>query len=123
MYKINMTHAKNIIVCLLGLVMAFGIGSLEPYMMLVYAAISIFVFLTRTRFYYLAVVSQIITLILFVINFTFMNGCVGSFAAGNQFFVISMVLSIGCVAIYFIANILILSKKIPEKKIKNASKR
>lgn len=124
MYKFELTHAKNIVGALIGLFIAFGIGPLQPYMLLFYGAGCIYLFLTRSKFYVLSIVSTLLTVVLFTINFTYQTGVSGSFAPGSEYVTISIILSVLCVAVYFTLNTLLIMRIIPTKKDdKNVRKR
>lgn len=118
MYKIELTHAKNIIGALIGIFIALGIGPLQPFILLIYACGCIFLFLTRSKFYWLSVLSTLLTVVLFTINFTYQNGVPGSFAPGSEYVTISIIVSMICVVLYFILNTLLLMGIIPDKKDK-----
>lgn len=124
MYKIPLTYSKNIIVLLIGVAMSLGLGLSNIWFLLLYGVGFAFIFLTRTKYIYLPIVMIVLSIVLFIINFTFTNGVVGSFAAGSEFVYLIILIELGCTVAYFVLNLLLLKGKIGNKKgVKLADKK
>ena len=115
MIKLKLTHAKNILILLIGVIMSLGIGPSHPLMLLLYGVASIFIFIFRSKYYYLSLIATVLTLVLFIVNYTFSHGVSGSFAAGTEYVVTSVAISLVCVIAYFILNLIQINKGLPEK--------
>ena len=119
MIKLKLTHAMNILILLVGVIMSLGIGPLHPIMFLLYGVTCIFIFLFRSKYYFLSIIATLLTIALFIINYTFSHGVTGSFVAGTSYVTTSVVISLVCVVTYFILNLISIKKGIFNKKQKN----
>lgn len=122
MIKLKLTHAMNVVILLIGVIMSLGIGPSHPIMFVLYGAACIFIFLFRSKFYYLSIIASLLTIVLFIINYTFSHGVQGSFVPGTSYVTTSVVLSLGCVITYFILNLVSLKKGTVDRVKNNASK-
>ena len=106
MLKIKMGYTLNFIALLIGVVMSLGFGTKHPAMLIVYGVFMVFLFLTRTRYWYLPLITTVITLMLWGIAFEFSIASSVSFMAGKAFTYTFITVSIVSISLYFILNTL-----------------
>lgn len=118
MIKFSMTQTKNIIICILGLIISLGffIDQREAYPLFLFLIVMVACFMTRTRFVYLTYISIGISVVLYILNFGLYNGFFYAFEMPMAITYISVAVSSLLFVAYAILNYMIMIGKLPNKK-------
>lgn len=103
--KSRITHLTNVVILILGLIIALGIGPLHPITLGIYAAFLCFIWVFRTKYVYLDIMVAVFSISIFVTNYCYQNGIVGSFAFPSQIALILVATSLILCVIHFLFNL------------------
>ncbi len=111
MYKFKINNKANLIVLIIGILVSLGIGPLSPWVLLVYGAGLCYVWLYRTKWIWIYFGIFTFSIITFIINFSYQNAVVGSFAVNDIYLYITVGISLAGAIAYWVLNYKMIKKE------------